>query len=51
MVTRAAQKEYSDELGSENDSKMEAKMEPKATTADPHETCAGMNGSHVPPPP
>ncbi len=49
MATRAAQKEYSDELGSQNDSQMEPKMEPKATTADPHETCASMNGSHVHP--
>ncbi len=29
LVTRAAQKEYSDELGSQNDSKMEPKMEPR----------------------
>ena len=29
LATRAAQKEYSDELGSQNDSKMEPKMEPR----------------------
>ncbi len=52
LRTRAPRKEYSDELGSQNDSKMEAKSEPRhqtAACANLSQTLPGMSGLHVDP--
>ncbi len=52
MRTRAPGKEYSDELGAQNDSKMEVKSEPghqTAAGANLSQTLPGMSGLHVDP--
>jgi hypothetical protein len=52
LRTRASRKEYSDELGSQNDSKMEVKSEPghqTAAGANLSQTLPGMSGLHVDP--
>ncbi len=52
LRTRAPRKEYSDELGSQNDSKMEVKSEPRhhtAAGANLSQTLPGMSGLHVDP--